>query len=197
MQATLNSLSLREIAHRLDEAGFPWAVFAGAAANAYGASRPLTDIDILLPSSAGEQVAALFPQGEIRRHAGLVAIVLPRVDLVAGLSFMDLDGQMVERLEWHEIDGLPVPVIPPEDNILLKARLGHGREAGKHDWEDVQAMMAHLPVLDWPYLRARAKGYIQPERLQETLDRLELLWAGSQGTRTRARSSQEVGDGER
>lgn len=196
MQAELNPLSLRETARRLDDAGIPWAVFAGAAASVYGASRPLTDIDILVPSSAGEQLATLFPEGEIRRHAGLLAIALPGVDLVAGLVFMDLDNQMLERLEWHEIDGLRVPVIPPEDNLLLKARLGRGREVGKHDWEDVQAMMAHLPVLDWPYLRTRAKGCIQRERLQETLDRLEVLWAASQRARAEAPSSREVSDGE-
>jgi len=35
-----------------------------------------------------------------------------------------------------------------ENNILLKAMWGRGPEVGKHDWEDVQAMMAHLPALD-------------------------------------------------
>jgi hypothetical protein len=34
-----------------------------------------------------------------------------------------------------------VPVIPPEDNILLKALWGRGPEVGKHDWEDVREMM--------------------------------------------------------
>jgi hypothetical protein len=32
-----------------------------------------------------------------------------------------------------------------------------GPEEGKHDWE-VQAMMAHLPALDWEYLRWRARA---------------------------------------
>ena len=27
---------------------------------------------------------------------------------------------------------------------------------GKHDWEDVQAMMAHRPRLDWDYINMRA-----------------------------------------
>jgi len=44
---------LEEIAQRLDHAGITWAVFAGAAAAAYGATRPLTDVDILVPAAEG------------------------------------------------------------------------------------------------------------------------------------------------
>ena len=40
-------LTLEEVARRLDRAGIKWAVFAGVAAAAYGATRPLTDVDIL------------------------------------------------------------------------------------------------------------------------------------------------------
>jgi hypothetical protein len=43
--------TLAEVARRLDGAGITWAVFAGAAATAYGATRPLTDVDILVPAA--------------------------------------------------------------------------------------------------------------------------------------------------
>jgi len=69
-----------------------------------------------------------------------------------------------------------VPVIPPEDNILLKAIWQRGPEEGKHDWEDVEAMMAHLPALDWEYLRWRASAGGPRQRMQPMLKRLEALW---------------------
>ena len=53
-------LALREIARRLDRAGIVWAVFAGAAAAAYGVTRPLTDVDILIPLANGDRVAATW-----------------------------------------------------------------------------------------------------------------------------------------
>jgi hypothetical protein len=84
-----------------------------------------------------------------------------------------LDGA---GIAWAVFAGVVVPVIPPEDNILLKAVWGRGAEVGKHDWEDVQAMMAHLPMLDWEYLRWRA-GARGPRRSTEpVLERLESLW---------------------
>ena len=63
---------------------------------------------------------------------------------------------MAARVTRHEIGGIQVPVIPREDNILLKAMWGRGAEEGKHDWEDVEAMMTSVPSLDWEYLRWRA-----------------------------------------
>jgi hypothetical protein len=171
-------LSLEEVAQRLDRAGITWAVFAGAAAAAYGATCPVTDVDILIPVSERDQVAALFPEAQVRRQedGAVSGIRLPGFDILAGLTTMDLDAQMVARLTHHEIAGVIVPVIPPEDNILLKAIWGRGPEQGKHDWEDVQAMMAHLPALDWEYLRWRASACGPQQRVQQALECLEDLW---------------------
>ena len=61
------TLPLREIARRLDNAGITWAVFAGAAASVYGATHPLTDVDILVPTAEGDRVTALFPEAQLTR----------------------------------------------------------------------------------------------------------------------------------
>jgi hypothetical protein len=172
--ATKNGFPLQEVAERLDRAGVPWAVFAGAAASAYGAARPLTDVDILVPAAHGEQVAALFPEGQVKHWGALLGIELPQVDILAGLAGLDLDEPMAARLRRHEVAGVSAPVIPPEDNILLKGMWGRGPEQGKHDWEDVEAMLSHLPALDWAYLRWRAESFGQ--KTEAVLTRLEALW---------------------
>jgi hypothetical protein len=171
-------LSLGEVAQRLDRAGITWAVFAGAAAVVYGATRPVTDVDILIPASEGDRVAALFPETHVtrRKDGSILGLKLPGFDILAGLTTMDLDSQMAARLTHYEITGVIVPVIPPEDNILLKAIWGRGPEEGKHDWEDVQAMMAHLPALDWEYLKWRANACKPQEGVQQALEHLEALW---------------------
>ena len=178
MKESQNVSSLEEVAQRLGHAGITWAVFAGAAAVAYGATCPVTDVDILIPASEGERVAALFPEADVMRHedGSILGIQLPGFDILAGLIIMDLDVQMAARLTHHEIAGVTVPVIPPEDNILLKAIWGRGPEQGKHDWEDVQAMMAHLPSLDWEYLRWRADACGPQEGVQQALECLEESW---------------------
>lgn len=172
-----SNLTLAEIALRLDHAGITWAVFAGAAAAVYGATHPLTDVDILIPSTEGDRVAALFPEAQVQyREDGSVEwIQLPGFDILAGLTAMHLDPQMAARLTRHKVAGVTVPVIPPEDNVLLKAMWGRGPEVGKHDWEDVQAMIARGPALDWEYLRWRAGACGPRQHVQQVLERLEGL----------------------
>jgi hypothetical protein len=169
--------ALDEVAQRLDDARIVWAVFAGAAANAYGATRPLTDVDILVPQADRDRIADLFPEAQVlyQEDGSVRGVQLPGFDILAGLSLMDLDPEMAARLTRHEIAGTAVTVIPPEDNILIKAVFGRGPEQGKHDWEDVQAMLAHLPGIDWQYLHWRAQTCAPQERVEQALERLEAL----------------------
>ncbi len=170
--------SLERVARRLDGAGITWAVFAGAAATVYGVTRPLTDVDILVPVAEGARTAALFPEAQMahRQDGTIEWIKLPDFDILPGLMMTDLDAEMSARLTRYEIAGVSVPIIPPEDNILLKASWGRGPEVGKHDWEDVEAMLAYLPSLDWEYLRWRAEVCLPKERATQVLERLAVLW---------------------
>jgi hypothetical protein len=173
---------LGEVAGKLDGAGIQWAVFAGAAASVYGAERPVTDVDILVPAAEGDRLKALFPDAEVVLFKpGLLHLALPGVDLLAGLGTVDLDSRMATRVTRHEIGGTQVPVIPPEDNIVLKATWGRDVEVGKHDWEDVEAMMATVPSLDWEYLRWRAVTLDSAELVQGIMERLEALWRSHHG----------------
>ena len=170
-------LALADVAARLDAFGIKWAVFAGAAARAYGATRPLTDLDILVPAAELAAVEAVFPEAQLRTFKDTASgLLLPGIDILAGLSLLDLDDEMAARLVRREIGGLTVPVIPPEDNILLKAMWGRGAEEGKHDWQDVEAMMTGLERLDWQYLRWRADGMFPRARVEGVLRCLEQLW---------------------
>jgi hypothetical protein len=191
MSDAVAPLSLEDLARRLDDAGITWAVFAGAAAAVYGSARPLTDIDILVRATDGENARSLFPTAQEKRRedGSLEAIHLPDVDLVAGLKWhdaggtytLDLDSVMALRITHHEIAGIAMPIVPPEDNILLKALWGRGPEVGKHDWDDVEAMMAHLPTVDWEYLRWRARVCGPRQGTEPALNRLEALWRRKSG----------------
>ncbi|MCK5313501.1 MAG: hypothetical protein KAJ53_00185 [Anaerolineales bacterium] len=181
MKTTHKALSLEVVARRLNGADIQWAIFAGSAAIVYGADRPITDIDILISAADGERAAALFPDSQVcRRGNGSVeAIKLPDYDLIAGLSNgykLDVDNDMLLRLRRAEINGVVVPIIPPEDNILIKAIWGRGPEIGKHDWDDVKAMLLYNRRIDWEYLCGRASAGLNPDRADKVLIRLELLW---------------------
>lgn|GEM_PF-1579640 len=182
---------LREVAARLDGAGMLWVIFAGTAASVYGADRPVTDLDILVPAEEGERLRALFPGAKVTREQDLLHVGLAGVDLLAGLGAIDLDGEMESRVTRHEVGGIQVPVIPREDNILLKAMMGRGAEEGKHDWEDVEAMMASARSLDWAYLRWRASTLSEPAKVQVVVERVESLWRQVRGEREEGSSGQD------
>jgi hypothetical protein len=169
------TLSLTEVAARLNKNSIPWAVFAGAAAVAYGVDRAITDVDILIPSSEGWRLPALFPEGEIKRdEAGaLDGICLEGFDIIAGLRLVDLDEAMAARLNQGQVVGVPVPLIPVEDNIALKATWDRGPEQGKHDWQDVEEMIAAVDTLDWDYLRWRLEQLQPQEQVDRVLTRLK------------------------
>ena len=182
---------LTEVAARLDGAGMLWVIFAGTAASLYGADRPVTDLDILVPAEEGERLKALFPEAAVTREQDMLHVGLPGVDLLAGLGAIDLDGEMASRVTRHKIGGIQVPVIPREDNILLKAMMGRGAEEGKHDWEDVEAMMTSARSLDWAYLRWRASTLNEPAKAQAVLDRVESLWRQVRGKIEEGSSGQD------
>lgn len=176
-------LELAEVARRLEACGVPWAVFAGAAAAAYGVPRPVNDIDILVPASAAERVAAAFPEAQIEyRPDGRVWLLkLEGCDILAGLHQTDLDEAMAARLQRREVLGVTVPVIAIEDNIALKAQRDKGAAEGKHDWEDVEAMLRAAPALDREYLWWRLEQGAEPQRAAAARARLEALLAGEEG----------------
>ena len=113
------------------------------------------------------------------KDARIEAVKLPDFDLIAGLSNgykLDVDNEMLLRSRRAEINAMRVPVISPEDNILIKASWGRGPEVGKHDWQDVEAMLGYNRKLDWDYLCGRASAGLDPDRVDVVLSQLEQLW---------------------
>lgn len=179
--ANNHALTLNLVSRKLNGAGIRWAIFAGSAAIVYGAKRQMTDIDIIIPVADGERAATLFPESRVCRcsNGKVEAIKLSDFDLIAGLSNgykLDFDNDLLLRLRRAEIDGVIVPVISPEDNILIKAIWGRGPEVGKHDWDDVKAMLYYNRKMDWDYLCRRATAGLEPNRVEEVLSKLEQLW---------------------
>lgn len=172
-----SAMTVAEVADRLDRMGVTWAVFAGAAASVYGVMRPITDVDILVAAGDGERVAAGFPEGELRRYEdGSLGVALPGLDIVALRGRVELDGEMSRRTRRHNIAGVEVPVVGPEDNMLLKGLMGRGAEQGKHDWQDVRGMVEYLPAVDWEYLEWRVEKKGPTHETQAVLQRMRSLW---------------------
>jgi hypothetical protein len=132
--------SLQAAKDTLEKAGIPWVVFAGDAAHCYGSTREITDIDVLVKLEDLKKA-----------QAAIKSIGAEAFDVVAFPDFF-LDDEMIKRIKQRKLLGVTVPVIPVEDNIILKAKLHRGKDQGKHDVEDMEVMIKNEPI-DLEYLK--------------------------------------------
>ncbi len=148
---------LSAVKEALDKAGVSWVVFAGAAAHCYGSKREITDIDILVKREDLGKAKSLFKNVD-KEH----------FDVVAGSDQIRLDDEMVKRTRHRPLFGVTVPVIPAEDNIILKAILQRGEDQGKHDIDDVKSMIRNENI-DLEYLNWRIHEWKVEERVKPLL----------------------------
>jgi len=154
--------NLHRVIKTLEQQRIPCAIFAGFAVLLYTKNRRATDIDILVPDveraarAAGfelqrendDQWAVPFPHAEVW---GPVRVTRAGETYVFALS-----DEMVAGRRIAELPGGPIPLVRPEDIVLLKAILQRGRDAGKYDREDIVALDKHYR-LDGQYIRRRAR----------------------------------------
>jgi predicted nucleotidyltransferase len=154
---------LDEGVRALDAARVPYLLVGGLASAALGRPRASADIDLLVtPHDARRALQALadagFDTDEINPHWLFKAI---KCGVLLDLLFkmkgdIYLDAEMLARATTQVIGGLPVPVAPREDLVVVKA-LAHDEESTRH-WFDALGLLASGP-LDWDYLvRRAAKG---------------------------------------
>ena len=145
----------------LREDGVPFLVVGGIAAALLGRGRYTGDIDLFVrPEDARRALAALehagFVTQELNPHwifKGIRGQVL--VDVLFTLKGdIRLDDEMLERAPILNFLGIDVPLLPPEDLIVVKA-IVFDEETPRH-WYDALGMIAGGPI-DWDYLVLRAR----------------------------------------
>lgn len=159
---------LFQIVEIFKKINIPWAIFAGTAAYCYGSKRGITDIDILVKNTDFD-----IAKNSLRNIEG--------IDIVADLKivkngknyFFSMDDEMIERIKYRKLFDVEVPLIPVEDNIILKAILQRSEKEGKHDIEDIKNMIKNERI-DFKYLRKRIEKYHAKEIVLPILEKLEI-----------------------
>ena len=176
---------LRETADVLRRSGIPHLFMGGVASAALGRPRWTHDIDVFVgPEDARRTLRVLASEGYETQetdpqwlYKGLKENVLVDVIFLSDGQVV-LDREMAARARPAEVEGIRLPVIGPEDLIVIKA-LVHKERSPRH-WFDALALLRR-DDLDWEYLLDRAARY-NPLRV------LSLLYY--------ARSSDQVVPGE-
>lgn len=167
--------SFREVLRRtvatLDGADIAFALIGGIAVTAWGRPRWTHDIDVFVhPSTAERTLEALEEAGYRTEHTdptwlykGYFRDVMVDVIFHCTGGFY-LDEEMIRRSVRKRFQDVEVPVLPPEDLLLVKAAVHD--ESGPRHWHDALGILAHTP-LDWDYLLERARR--SPRRLLSLL----------------------------
>lgn len=154
--------TLGVVQRTLDGSSIVWGVCAGAAAHLYGTRRPIQDVDILVaPGRLADVVRLLQGQNKVVQFDGQ-RILWRGIKVFDDLSVRRggalhpyaLDEAMGQRVRRMPLLGALVPVLAPEDVLLLKLLLNRGPEQGKHDRDDAAGIVRRQP-LDAAYLRER------------------------------------------
>lgn len=162
---------LREAVCALHDGGLSFALIGGLAVSAFGRPRWTHDIDVLIrPHDADPALEMLKGAGfntERTDPAWLFKAFKDgvMVDLIfyctGGFYFED---EMREHTAWRELFGVRMPLLAPEDLLLLKAAV-HDEEGPRH-WHDALGILGRTR-LDWEYLLRRA--HRAPRRLLSLL----------------------------
>jgi len=176
---------LREARAALLEADVPHAAIGGCARNAYAEPRATKAVDFVADASAssyGAVVAALGARGFVRA----TAVSQPddpvpdfemfrdaagrRIDLLFAKT--DFERSALDRAETRApYDGIPVPVVTPEDLVVYKLVAGRTQ-----DWADVEVVLRTLLLgsraIDWPYVERWCAEWEVSDRLSELRRRI-------------------------
>lgn len=171
---------LGRLAQAMRENNIDWAIFGGVAARFYGIDRPIRDVDII--AAAGlDFIAAALPHSSAYRYGDYRARVIGKIEVwpspllfdVAAVRFtFSLDQEMLRRVRLLSAPsvGDQLPVLAPEDVLVIKALQQRGPAGGKHDRDDLREVLAaQTGSLDHDYLRWRAARVDGLERVTRAL----------------------------
>lgn len=154
--------AIKFLKNKLEKFGCDWCLFMGSAALFYGSNRDLGDIDILIRSDMG-RVAKLFGvpprwtyKGQCKTYR--ISFVSHGIEVEMGnilifdylKSNFELTDECVSRVKVVKVDNLLLPLLSPEDVILIKILLQRAGKKGKSDLNDIIGIL-NKQNIDWPY----------------------------------------------
>lgn len=155
----------------LDAEPIQYVFMGGIASAVHGRPRWTHDLDLFVrPEHAREALGVLkragFDTEEYDRYWLFKAV---RDEVLVDIIFRShgdiyLDDEMLARAVKAEFHGRAVPLIAPEDLLVIKAVV-HAEYSPRH-WHDALALLVRCD-LDWPYVVSRARH--GPRRLLSLL----------------------------
>jgi predicted nucleotidyltransferase len=141
--------------------GMAYGLIGGVASTAYGRPRWTKDIDVFCRAEDAEAVLERLTERlfEVERTNPMWIYKAFRDDVQIDVIFkvrneVYFDEEMAARVRPVDLEGVSVPVLAPEDIVVMKA-MAVDEESPWH-WYDALGIIT-LVDLDWEYLHVRAR----------------------------------------
>lgn len=152
--------ALRDVVAALDRTDVAYLLMGGVGAQTFARPRGTDDIDVFVRSEDTQRVRDVLAEDDFEteetdptwlskawKHGVLVDIIS------RSKGDIYLDDEMMARASTCVFKGITVPVISPEDLLVIKAVAT--AEHSVHHWYDALALVSRAS-LDWEYVERRA-----------------------------------------
>ncbi len=180
--------SLKEVLAVLSENKIKYGIFAGAHVYLLTSNRESTDVDILVADEDFKKLVG-FLKGHIKKREEkdvrgdfFYLDDGDELEFVSRLDFTD-KGELypirLTPLAWENthkffVNGVEVVLLNPVDTVLEKAILPRGKEVGKHDLEDIAALVGVVDI-DKKYLKKRVIEMRAEKRVMNIIQKFNLI----------------------
>jgi predicted nucleotidyltransferase len=151
----------------LDKNNVSYAIIGGIAASGMGRPRSTQDIDLFVRPEDAEAILEVLSKHGFRTEQTNPTWLFKafKENVLVDIIFRSeggfyYDDEMRERTFKVYYHGRQIPIVSPEDFILIKCAV-HSEE-GPHHWHDALSVLSYSKV-DWDYLLHRARK--APRRL--------------------------------
>jgi predicted nucleotidyltransferase len=154
--------SLKKAAAALRDADVPFALGGGFAGWARGASVDDHDVDLLIRAADVERALTAVAECGMRTERPPEGWLVKAfegdvmIDLIHSPAGMEVDDALLARAEQRNVDGMPMPVVHPDDLLVSKLLA-----LGEHSL-DLQALVdigrALREQVDWGEVAARTES---------------------------------------
>lgn len=162
---------LQESVEALHAGGVPFALIGGLAVSCFGRPRWTHDIDVLINPHDADRALNILKERGFRTERTDPSWLFKgyKREVMVDLIFYCTGGfyfekEMMERAVWRELFDFRVPILAPEDLLLMKAAVHD--EIGPRHWHDALGILGRTR-LDWDYLLRRSQR--APRRLLSLL----------------------------
>lgn len=169
----------------LNSTDIKYGLYAGSHVAILTSNRIPTDVDFLVADEDFAKLINLFPLAQVKNSGNAKFLYVGTNNDIEFMSFADvnIDGShynfRLSDLVWENSsllsgDNFKVRILNEVDTILLKAMLQRGKELGKHDLEDIEAIL-RTKTINKEYLSQRLVEVRQDERLLSVLAKFKLV----------------------